>query len=66
MARDVVRARRVLLWALPVQADAHGLQLSGQDFAVRVRLAGVEDHQQQVRALAHGDDLAPAPCTRQQ
>ena len=31
-----------------------------------VRLAGVQDHQQQVRALAHSNDLAPAPCTHQQ
>lgn len=40
----------------------HRLQLAGQDFAVVVRLAGVQHHKQQVGALAHRDDLAATAC----
>ena len=41
----------------------HRLQLSCQDLAVVVRLAGIQHHQQQVRRLADGDDLPAAACT---
>ena len=44
----------------PVQPDAHRLQLARQDGAVRVALARVQDHQDEVGALRHGDDLPPA------
>ena len=30
---------------------------------VGVGLAGVQDHEQEVCAFAHGDDLAPAACS---
>ena len=40
----------------------HRLQLSCEDLSVVVRLAGIQHHQQQIRALAHGDDLPAAAC----
>jgi len=49
-----------------VEADAHALQLSRQDVPVRVGLGGVQDHQQQVGAFAHRNDLTSPTwqCTK--
>lgn len=48
----------------PVEADAHALQLLGQDAPMRMRPAGVQHHQQQIRTLAHSYHLPPTPCAR--
>jgi hypothetical protein len=44
-----------------VEAHPHGLELPREDGAVRGGSRRVQDHQQQVGRLAHGDDLPAAP-----
>ena len=56
----------VNVWSCSVQTNAHRLQFFCQDVSVEVWLRCVQDHEQQICAFTHCNDLSPSACKESQ